>query len=163
VFQSNQNNTARFIIGEPGKNNLICIGINPAYESLEKLGPTLTKMKKMSKSHKYDGWICINLYPIRSSHTQDIVFNDALLEENLEHIRSCLSYNGDIWACWGSGIYLNPILGKSLTKIYFTFQDRMWFKAGPVSRYGHPHHPVRLSNLYKLEPFDIVDYISQFF
>jgi hypothetical protein len=163
LFQANQDNTARYLIGEPGKNNLICIGINPAYETIDKLGPTLTKMKKMALSHKYDGWIAINLYPIRSSHIQDISFSNTILEENLEWIRNILYYNGDIWACWGSGIYINSILGRSLTKVYFTLKDRDWYRAGPLSKDGHPHHPVRLSNEYTLMPFDIVNYISQFF
>ncbi len=35
-----------------------------------------------------------------------------------------------------------------------------WWKAGPVSKAGHPHHPLYLRKDAPVEPFDVESYLT---
>ncbi|MBV1756434.1 MAG: DUF1643 domain-containing protein [Dethiosulfatibacter sp.] len=69
--------------------------------------------------------------------------------------------NPEIWAAWGTLINKRPYLVNCLFEIVELSKryDCKWFKAGPVSKEGHPHHPLYLEKNAQLKPFDIDGYI----
>ena len=38
--------------------------------------------------------------------------------------------------------------------------DAEWFCAGPISKKGHPHHPLYLRKDEKLKPIDTEEYLK---
>jgi hypothetical protein len=88
IYEHTQGNKARFVLGEPGKNNLICFGINPSTEEPNNLDPTLTRVKNIAAQFGYDGWIMLNVYPQRATNPNDMdaELNDEYHQRNLHHI-----------------------------------------------------------------------------
>ena len=58
----------RYVLGQPGKNNLLVIGVNPSTATPDEPDPTIKKVMKITEDNGYDGWIMVNLYPQRSTN-----------------------------------------------------------------------------------------------
>lgn len=154
IYENSADNRARYILGESGTRPLVCIGINPSTAEPDKLDPTLRAVKAWSKRLGFDGWIMLNLYPLRATNPDDLpeIANLSLHELNLSKIARCLSgYEGDlsIWAAWGNLITKRPYLIQCFTDVLGTVEINVkivdWFTVGPKSKLGHPHHPLYLS------------------
>lgn len=57
VYKNNANNSARYLLGEPGEKSLMCIGINSSTAIPKKLDNTLRNVKSIATKKGYDGWI----------------------------------------------------------------------------------------------------------
>ena len=69
IYKTDATNSARFLLGEKGSNPLIVFGVNPSVAEPDYLGgldPTIRKIKMLSKALKFDGWMMLNLYPVRA-------------------------------------------------------------------------------------------------
>lgn len=163
IYSNNQNNMARYTLGEPGKNNLICIGINPSTAEPEKLDSTLTVVKKLSLQHNFDGWIMINIYPQRATNPNNLhkEIDLYLHNENLKHIQELIQIYPQftIWAAWGTLIEKRKYLKHCLFDIYKLLNNR-WISIGPISKNGHPHHPLYLKHDSEIFDFNIQKYID---
>lgn len=82
----------RFLLGEKGKNNLLCIGLNPSRADESRLDPTSRSIQHIARKHGFDGWMLVNLYPLRSPHPRELPLraNLKLWQENIDFIESLL-------------------------------------------------------------------------
>lgn len=164
IYSNGTNNKERFILGEYGDNPLVCIGVNPSTAEPDKLDYTLRQVKERALSLGYDSWIMINLYPQRATDPDDMhkKLNHKLHRQNLKEIKKYLSGSYDIWAAWGTLLEKRSYLIRCLKDIYEVLgPDCRWFIIGKRSMQGHPHHPLYLKKMMKLEGFDILAYIKK--
>ena len=62
IYETNADNTARFVIGTKGKNPLIVMSINPSVGSPTRTSPTLGTVRHIAADYGYDSWIILCLY-----------------------------------------------------------------------------------------------------
>ena len=157
----------RYILGTKGKNPLICIGINPSTAEPDNLDNTLKSVERIALGNGFDSFIMFNVYAQRATNpdAMEKTCNEALHRENLEAFRYVLSISERpaIWAAWGSIIekrkYL-PDCVRDMLEISRQYGTR-WYCAGPVSKKGHPHHPLYLRKDEILKPFDTEAYLEK--
>ena len=157
----------RYILGTRGKNPLICVGINPSTAKPDALDNTLKSVQRIADGNGFDSFLMFNVYAQRATRPDDMekVCNQTLHEENMKAFRHLLSIGEKpaVWAAWGAIIekrkYLPACVADmlSISREY----DAQWFCAGPISKKGHPHHPLYLRKDEKLKPFDTEDYLKQ--
>ena len=156
----------RYILGTVGSNPLITIGINPSTAAPDALDNTLQSVDRIAAYNGYDSFIMFNVYAERATNPDDMDqgFNSDLHAENMKAFRYVLERaKGDpsIWAAWGTIIEKRPYLMNCLKDMVQigTEYGAKWYRAGAVSKKGHPHHPLYLRKDSELVPFQIDDYI----
>ena len=157
----------RYILGTRGKNPLICVGINPSTAKPDALDNTLKSVQRIADGNGFDSFLMFNVYAQRATRPDDMekVCNLRLHEENMKAFRHLLSIGEKpaVWAAWGAIIekrkYL-PACVADMLEISREY-DAQWFCAGPISKKGHPHHPLYLRKDEKLKPFDTESYLKQ--
>lgn len=166
IYEQSEDMESRFLLGKRGKNPLICCGVNPSTASPEDLDPTMKRVKAFAESRGYDGYIMINLYPMRATNPDKMhmEMNKEIMQKNLEYIKEVLSIeNLDIWAAWGNLIekrrYLKECL-KSIAQIADTYQCH-WYTMGELTKDGHPRHPLYLSKECCKKKFVVSDYLNK--
>ena len=114
----------RYVLGAfkefpPHGKVLICFGLNPSVGVPEDLEPTVQNLNDIAFSKEYDGWVMLNLFPLRDSSSDSI--SDTLMSmhknkferlctKNLEYIDEILSFfykekeNVDILLAWGGNV-----------------------------------------------------------
>ena len=157
----------RYILGTRGKNPLICVGINPSTAKPDALDNTLKSVQRIADGNGFDSFLMFNVYAQRATRPDDMekVCNLRLHEENMKAFRHLLSIGEKpaVWAAWGAIIekrkYLPACVADmlSISREY----DAQWFCAGPISKKGHPHHPLYLRKDEKLKPYDTEAYLKQ--
>ncbi len=165
IYENTENNKARFILGEPGKKTLACIGVNPSTAEPNNLDNTLTCVRRFAYGFGYDSWIMLNLYPQRATCPDDLHdrCDFELHKENLRNLENLLAmYKMDFWAAWGTLIEKRPYLKDCLFDMYEILNkfESNWYTIGRRSKAGHPHHPLYLRKTYGLDNFDIEKYIK---
>lgn len=170
LYGHNEDNSARYILGEPGKRMLACFGINPSTATPEALDPTLKQVKRRAAMHGYDGWIMFNVYPQRATDPNDLhaEVDEAIHAENLAVIKDFFgNYSCDIWAAWGTLISKRSYLFDCLRDIVKVVRPRSsalttskWVHIGKLSKELHPHHPLYLSHKESPAEFDIERYLG---
>lgn len=165
IYAPNFYSEYRYILGTRGVNPLICIGINPSTAIPDHLDNTLKSVQRIAQHNGFDSFLMFNVYAQRATNpdAMEKVLNPLLHRENLEAFRYLLSLcpNPAVWAAWGAIIekraYL-PDCVRDLLAIGEEFHAR-WYCAGPISKKGHPHHPLYLRSDEALKPFDITEYL----
>lgn len=166
IYINNEDDTSRYVLGEIGTKNLICIGINPSTATPESLDNTLKKVQKFASNKGYDGWIMLNVYPQRATNPKCIhtEINDSIHQENLKQIQLLIQEypNFDVWASWGTLINKRPFLKKCLVDVAEVLgSDRNWLHLNELTKKGHPKHPLYLPYESEFNKFDITNYISK--
>lgn len=153
VYSFDNNVNARYVLGQPGKNNLLVIGVNPSTATPEKPDPTIRKVINISQANGYDGWIMVNLYPQRNPNPEKMVPkgmtpNQQLVTENLEQIKSiCENYKiENVWCAWGNAIDTfgkDSFLHKSRDEIKELLKKRgvTFYHYKDMTNAGNPRHP----------------------
>ena len=165
LYENNDDNTSRFIIGTVGKRPLVCFGINPSTANPECLDNTLKSVERIALNNGFDSWIMLNVYPQRATNPNGLhdVLNGDIHKENIMHIDKILKeYKPTIWAAWGTIIEKRGYLSECLldiVKLASNYNCR-WVSFGKISKNGHPHHPLYLSKLVTHDEFLIADYIE---
>ncbi len=167
IFEHNEGDTSRYILGELGENNLICIGINPSTATPENLDPTLKKVRTIAQQHGYDGWVMLNVYPQRDANPANIHSKqeDTIITANQNQIRNLLQIGNfrDVWAAWGDEICRRNYLGHCLRGVVGCFDETFtWGHFGALTIKGHPKHPSRIGYNNQFTEFDINEYITNF-
>ncbi len=158
----------RYILGTRGKKPLICVGINPSTARPDALDNTLKSVQRIAQGNGFDSFLMFNVYAQRATRPDDMekTCNLTLHRQNMEAFRYLLSIGERpaVWAAWGAIIekrkYLPACVAEmlSISREY----DAQWYCAGPISKKGHPHHPLYLRKDEKLKPFDTEAYLKLF-
>lgn len=158
----------RFVLGTRGEKPLIVIGINPSTAVPGNLDSTMKSVERIVSFNGFDSYIMINVYAERATNPDNLEakVNNKLHAKNLEMIENMLkSISGEkkVWAAWGTNIEKRKYLKLCLEdlKTLLDKYNASWYKAGKVSKAGHPHHPLYLKGDSILEPFNIEEYIEQ--
>ena len=72
VYETSEDNKYRYILGKPGRSNLVCVGVNPSRAKPGDLDPTMVQLKNRAAVNGYDGFIMVNLWPERSTDPNGI-------------------------------------------------------------------------------------------
>ena len=157
----------RYILGTRGKRPLITIGINPSTAEPDHLDNTLKSVERIALHNGYDSFLMFNVYAQRATNPDDMdhTFNEALHRENMEAFRYCLEQSEQapaVWAAWGAIVEKRDYLMTCLADMAALGErfGACWYKAGQISKKGHPHHPLYLKKDSPLEIFDIKNYLS---
>lgn len=165
IYKNTPDNSARFVLGEPGEYNLVCFGINPSTAEPGSLDNTLKTVKAISIKKGFDGWIMLNVYPQRATNPNDMhqEMNRDIHDQNLQHIQDIFEMeNVTLWAAFGTLINKRKYLKNCLIDIAKAANgyDREWVTIGRKSKDGHPHHPLYLGHAEPIEPFNMKNYLG---
>jgi len=153
----------RYALGQPGANNLIVIGINPSSATPEKDDPTIRRVRKTAEMNGFDGWIMLNIYPVRSAKPEDMPekVDKQLSRYNIAVIRKIMEENpvAHIWSAWGDAIDSRDYYMTELQKILDVTENEQWFRKGTLTRWGNPRHPLYLPYKTEFTWFPVQDYI----
>ncbi len=127
---------------------IACLGVNPSTAHPDKLDSTVTSVKNITESNGYDGWLMINVYPLRSTDPNHLPLtaNEKIHQENLMAIRECLMKFSieHVWLAYGDLIDHRPYLRSCLEDVIevFTEMNVKFFIVGTVTKKGNPRHPL---------------------
>ena len=166
IYAPNFYSEYRYILGTRGSNPLICIGINPSTAKPDALDNTLKSVQRIADGNGFDSFLMFNVYAQRATRPDDMErqCNLRLHEENMKAFRHLLSIGRQpaVWAAWGAIIEKRKYLPACVADMLAISReyDARWFCAGPISKKGHPHHPLYLRKDEKLKPFDTEEYLK---
>lgn len=171
VYKNSGDNSCRFLLGEMGKRNLVCVGLNPstAEPGDKNLDPTMRRVRSRALDLGYDGYLMANLYPQRATDPSDMHRAEDLdrgaVEENYATIAELFALDSfDVWAAWGAAIEGRSYLKAQLLAICDIFQNRSgdagarWLHAGELTKGGHPRHPLYIAQAAPMHEFDVCAY-----
>ncbi|MCR5778291.1 MAG: DUF1643 domain-containing protein [Lachnospiraceae bacterium] len=160
------NDQERYVLGQPGKRNLLVFGVNPSTAVAGKDDPTIRKVRSISKHDGYDGWIMVNLYPVISTDPNQLPeeADSQIVKNNLEVLCAIANsyYIDRIWAAWGDIIEKRGYLGSILYDVQEALYciDAEWFYRGSLTKRGNPRHPLYMKLEESLNMFPVADYAS---
>lgn len=166
IYAPNFYSEYRYILGTRGEKPLICIGINPSTAQPDDLDNTLKSVERIALGNGFDSFIMFNVYAQRATDPDSMEkeCNYLLHKENLEAFRYVLSISNEpaVWAAWGTIIEKLNYLPDCVRDMVEAGESvgAKWYCAGPVSKKGHPHHPLYLRKDEKLKQFDITAYLQ---
>lgn len=166
IYENEEDNRTRYVLGVPGTRPLFCFGINASTATPSALDPTLQSVVRLSRGNEFDGWIMFNVYPQRATNPNDLhkELDVRIHKKNLEHIEAVLKdYERPVlWGAWGTLIGKRGYLKGCLLDILSLSEkyDCAWVRIGKLSRDGHPHHPLYLRQDEKYKEFAIENYIE---
>lgn len=144
-------NSKRFVLGKPGRRNLLCIGLNPNTANEVKLDATSKNFERIARDNGYDGWLLVNLYPTRNSKGKNLNYmaDDTLFEQNLQHIEQLVNNTNfsiqNVLLGWGNDIQEKTYFKKSILAIFTSLASfELNYYAYRVNASGHPSHPSPL-------------------
>lgn len=164
IYESTQNGQWRFSLGKGGSNPLLVIGLNPSTATQEKSDTTVAKVERVAKSNGCDGFVMLNLYPVRATEYQELppVANQAAYRQNLEAIEAIVAAEKQaaIWAAWGESIKARCYFTEAIRELSarLVAYNPTYLHFGPLTQEGHPRHPSRLDYSWSLAPFEISTY-----
>lgn len=140
----------RYALGITGVFPLLCIGINPSMAFPRVADATIRQVQAVvEQSDRYDGFVMLNLYPLRQTNPDllPINANEDELSRNIETIRKYfIKYEGcDVWMAWGSSVTKRSYLRQCAREIIQIGNQNnvRWLCRGVSSKELHPHHPLR--------------------
>lgn len=162
IYRNDEKKQVRYILGENGKNPLICIGVNPSTAKPNDLDRTLSKIKKFSdESNKYDGWIMLNVYPLRETKPDRLPISkdESIHKLNIKEIKNIITMypDSDILCAWGTPIKKRNYLKECLKDIIETIGNKN-LKMIALTQEGHPRHPLYCRAPFHLQSFNIKNY-----
>jgi hypothetical protein len=166
IYKKSEDNSLRYVLGAKGKNPLVVLGLNPSTADDKKSDLTVTKIMGFAKKAENDGFIIINLYPLRATDSRNLPkeMNSEHHRTNLEIIDATLNDYPeiDVLVAFGGGGICRQYLKDCLKDIVATIGKRKvnWYKIGSLTQSGHPRHPSR-AKYEALTPFDPDGYMKK--
>ena len=160
LYVPNTYSEYRYVLGTRGEKPLICMGINPSTAAPDDLDNTLKSVQRIALANGFDSFLMFNVYAQRSTDPDSMekACNETLHAENLAAFRYLLSLCPQpcVWAAWGAIIEKRGYLRRCLLDQIAAGREAgaRWFTAGPITKKGHPHHPLYLRKDAVLDPFD---------
>ena len=167
LYVPNRYSEYRYVLGTRGESPLICMGINPSTAAPDDLDNTLKSVERIALGNGFDSFLMFNVYAQRATdpNAMEKHCNPLLHKENLKAWEYLLSLSPEpcVWAAWGAIIEKRGYLSRCLMdqiRLGCRYNAR-WFTAGPISKKGHPHHPLYLRKDAGLDPFDPEKYCRE--
>lgn len=167
-YETNSNDTARYVLGTEGKNPLLILSVNPSIGSPQVDTPTLGTIRHVTEAYGYDSWIVMCLYPQRATHLYELDEepNEEWIKDNLQVIETIMAShpNKNLWACWGTHIHDRYYLPECLAQIVPIAEKygEKWLHYGPLTEEGDPRYDLYLEDDEGFYPFDIKAYLQKF-
>lgn len=150
ICHPENNPNLRYLLAKKGKYNLLVVGLNPSTADAEKLDPTTRNIDAIAGNNGYDGWVLVNLYPLRRSKPADLelIENTEIFWYNLHLIKYLLDRDQfrikDAWLAWGDEIDTakRPYLKQAAGYLYksLLLHDLNYYSIGRTRR-ANPRHP----------------------
>ena len=166
LYEHNEDNSARYILGTLGVNPLICFGINPSYAAPHNLDNTVNYVRILAEKNGYDSFTMLNIYPQRATDPNDLHHQaeELLQAANEACIAGYINHRPlTIWAAWGALVTRRSFL-PGLVRRIITLPELSacsWVARGALTKGGHPHHPLYVSKGAPFVPFDVTVYLTQ--
>lgn len=155
----------RYVLGRPGKKNILILGVNPSSAKPGDDDPTIRNVRRIVKNvKKVDGWIMMNLYPQRTANPDALIENEILRENNLRVVRGVWQVFSieSIWCAWGNMIERSDtmFLYESLRQIHGIMGESVsWEHYGNLTQKGHPRHPLYMRMTDSFHTFPVREYL----
>lgn len=142
-------------------NSLVCIGANSSTAVPGSLDPTLKTVDRIAKKFGYDGFIMLNLSPIRATDPKDLPPEEEewMYKENIDWIESILATHSDVYCAWGNLIKMRPYM--NIFKDLRVPEHTNWLCRGKISKSGNPHHPLYVKDDEPLLIFPFEEYLKK--
>ena len=166
LYACNERDSARYILGHSGERMLYVVGLNPSTANRERGDTTVTKTERIARANGFDGFVMLNLYPMRSTDPRGLHKreNRQLSSTNLAQIEHLI---GNVekpifWAAWGGDIGIRAYLKRALCEMITLVDARggKWVHYATLRRDGHPRHPSRARYGEPFSTFDPAAYLS---
>lgn len=167
VYSNACNDLCRFSLGKSGKRKLLTIGLNPSKATKEKSDTTVAKVEEVAKRNGFDGFVMINLYPVRSANfrTLPMQVDVDVFVENLKRIEDIVALEPEpvIWAAWGESILARKYFVTASLELFEQLKKYrpLWQHFGALTVSGHPRHPSRLRYAWTFDRFDTSRYAQR--
>jgi len=164
IYSNAQDDLWRFTLGKSGSRQLLTVGLNPSTATKDKSDTTVTKVAGVARRNGFDGFVMLNLYPVRSTDCQALPFDvDAeAFAENLSCIEAVVAADPTpmVWAAWGENIWGRSYFSATALELFARLQKygTTWQHFGTLTKSGHPRHPSRLNYAWSFSEFDIWHY-----
>lgn len=165
IYKINSDNSARYVLGKYNNNPLVFFGINPSTATINENDNTISIIEKIAQKFGYDGYIMLNLCPVRATKISDDfgkLYSEKEMLKNLEYIKSVVKNGQNIVAAWGCHITDRNYFLQSLIEIneVINSANAKWVCLSKTKS-GHPHHPTRIAySKMDLMPFNMRSYID---
>ena len=165
IYSTTHDNRWRFTLGKSGQHKLLVIGLNPSTATNEQSDVTIAKVETVAKNNGYDGFVMLNLYPVRSTDynalSKDV--DTTAFDDNLKRIEKLISDEQQsvaIWAAWGNSIIARAYFQLAAIELIRRLQkyEVTWQHFGTLTTSGHPRHPSRLNYSWSLSEFEALSY-----
>jgi hypothetical protein len=166
IYTNARDDAWRFTLGKSGKRKLLTIGLNPSTATKEKSDPTVARVQKVAQNNDFDGFIMLNLYPVRATdyRTLPSKVDKVAFSDNLQRIEAVVAdeENPVVWAAWGESILYHDFFVHACIELFARLQnhDVSWLRFGDMTASGHPRHPSRLSYSWRFAPLEVARYAS---
>lgn len=104
IYHSDHADEWRFALGRCGRKSLIAIGLHPCLANSEDHDGAIAGAEAMAVRHGCDGFVVMNLCPIRTSSSHDLPWSigaDAYQRNMLELVRTITSAAvATVWGDW---------------------------------------------------------------
>lgn len=161
IYHSDNKDQWRYALGKSGMRPLLTIGLNCSTATQEKADPTVARVQKVAQLHGFDGFVMLNLYPVRATdyRTLPAKVNATAYERNLQVIEEVVSgcKSPTIWATWGQPVVHHSYFLRARDELYrrLAKYNPDWRRLGALTATGHPRHASRLDYSWRLLPFDL--------
>lgn len=159
IYSNDRNDGWRYTLGRSGKNPLLTIGLNPSTATVEKSDPTVARVDRVASMNGYDGFIMLNLYPVRATDYRTLppTADRSAFAKNLEAIEEVVANQAKpvIWAAWGRSIEHHRYFVEARDELMNRLSRHKvkWLMFGEPTLGGHPRHPSRLSYDWAFSPY----------
>jgi hypothetical protein len=159
IYKTARDNSWRFLLGKTGRNMLVVVGLNPSTATDTQPDMTLRKIDRIAGDNGYDGFVVLNLYPVRSTIIEDLPLEpDAEAHRrNLAAVEALVAglQRPCLWAAWSEGIRAREYLQHARDDLIARLKPYgvRWLRYGPLTKSGHPRHPSRVPYGLAFEPF----------
>lgn len=160
IYHSDRNDAWRYTLGKAGRRPLLTVGLNPSTATQEKADPTVARVQKVAELHRFDGFIMLNLYPVRATdyRTLPAKVNAEAFERNLQVIEELVGQHErpTIWAAWGQPVVHHGYFLKARDQLFERLERHRpeWVRFGELTSTGHPRHASRLDYGWRFAPYD---------
>jgi len=167
IYSNAQNDTWRYSLGKSGRRKLITIGLNPSTATQEKSDTTVAKVEMVAKQNGFDGFIMLNLYPVRATDFKQLpkLRESVAFEENIKQIESIVLAEPKpvIWAAWGESIRAHTFFVEACIELFSRLKEQSvdWRRFGELTVSGHPRHPSRLNYAWNLSSLEMDQYVCK--